>query len=163
MVAYRIAHRRYPIFDGRGALLRGGRWNSAGTEVIYAAENYAGALLEQLVHARLGAIPKHHASILISIPDEVSCETLEAVGLLGWAEDDCLVSRAFGDRWLAECRTAVLRVPGVVVQGRECNVLLNPAHAEFPKIVAGEPEPVVWDMRLFPGTLFAGTAGGEST
>jgi hypothetical protein len=28
-------------------------------------------------------------------------------------------------------------------------VLLNPQHAEFKKIVAGSPEPVVWDARLF--------------
>lgn len=158
MVAYRIAHRRYPLFDGAGAALRGGRWNSAGRPVIYAAENYAGALLEQLVHARLGAIPKHHVLIEISVPAEISQETVDAGGLAGWANDDCKVSRRFGDRWLAERRTAVLRVPGVVVQGREFNVLFNPAHAEFARILAGEPEPVIWDARLFPAAPGVGFA-----
>jgi RES domain-containing protein len=38
--------------------LNGGRWNSAGKRVIYAAQTYAGALLEVLVHANLGIVPK---------------------------------------------------------------------------------------------------------
>jgi len=42
----------------------------------------------------------------------------------------------------------VLLVPSVVAR-REMNVLLNPRHADFTKIVAGYPEPVVWDARLF--------------
>ena len=58
------------------------------------------------------------------------------------------VARAFGDSWVRERRTAVLVVPSVVAR-RERNVLLNPQHAEFKKIVAGSPEPVVWDARLF--------------
>ena len=45
MRAFRIADRRHPIFDGTGAKLTGGRWNSPGRPVIYAAETFAGALL----------------------------------------------------------------------------------------------------------------------
>ena len=56
MIAYRIADARHPIFDGTGAMLRGGRWNSIGQRVIYAAESYAGAMLEILVHANLGVL-----------------------------------------------------------------------------------------------------------
>jgi RES domain-containing protein len=58
------------------------------------------------------------------------------------------VARAFGDAWIREQRTAVLVVPSVVAR-REMNVLLNPRHADFKKIVAASPEPVVWDARLF--------------
>jgi RES domain-containing protein len=44
--AYRIADARHAIFDPTGAMLHGGRWNSIGHRVIYAAATYAGALLE---------------------------------------------------------------------------------------------------------------------
>ena len=57
MRAFRIADRRHPIFDGTGAKLNGGRWNSPGRPVIYAAETFAGGLLEALVHANLGRVP----------------------------------------------------------------------------------------------------------
>jgi RES domain-containing protein len=33
--AYRLADERYLIFDGGGAMLMGGRWNSPGRRVIY--------------------------------------------------------------------------------------------------------------------------------
>jgi RES domain-containing protein len=42
----------------------------------------------------------------------------------------------------------VLVVPSVVAR-REGNVLINPQHPDFSEIVAGTPEPVVWDARLF--------------
>ena len=54
--AYRIADVRQPIFDGNGAALYGGRWNSPGRRVIYAAETYAGAMLEKLAQANVGRI-----------------------------------------------------------------------------------------------------------
>lgn len=53
--AYRIADRRHKIFDGQGAATFGGRWNSPGRRVIYAAETFAGAMLEVLVNANIGA------------------------------------------------------------------------------------------------------------
>ncbi len=53
MLAFRIADKRFPIFDGTGARLVGGRWNSPGKAVIYAAETFAGAVLEVLVHSNL--------------------------------------------------------------------------------------------------------------
>lgn len=58
---YRIADGRKPIFDGRGAALYGGRWNFPGRYVIYAAETYAGALIEKLVHTNIGRVPHHQS------------------------------------------------------------------------------------------------------
>lgn len=54
-IAYRIADARYPIFDGTGDSLIGGRWNSPGRPPIYASLGYAGAMLELLVHGGTGA------------------------------------------------------------------------------------------------------------
>ena len=92
MVVFRVADRRFPIFDGTGALLVGGRWNSPGRPVIYAAETFAGALLEILVHSNLGRVPKTHAAIEISIPDRVSVEILDALKLPKWDAEDQIAS-----------------------------------------------------------------------
>jgi RES domain-containing protein len=118
--------------------------------VIYAAETYAGAILEVLVHANLNRLPRTQAVLAIEIPDDLAVERLAAFDLPGWNAPNQAVSHAFGDRWLAETRTAVLIVPSLVTQGREHNVLLNPAHPEFARIRDAGTEPVVWDKRLFP-------------
>ena len=148
MIAYRIADSRHPIYDGTGAMLRGGRWNSTGHRVIYAAETYAGAMLEVLVHANLAAPPKHHQVIRITIPETVRIESLMASDLPGWDAEDVTAARQFGDQWLQELRTAVLQVPGVVTEGRENNILINPAHAQASLIQSSLPERIRWDPRL---------------
>ena len=149
MRAFRIADRRFPIFDGTGARLVGGRWNSPGTPVIYAAETFAGAMLEVLVHANIGRLPRTHALIELTIPDSVVTEIVSPEELPGWDSDDQIVSRAYGDQWLEERRTAVLLVPSFVSRGRERNVLLNPEHRAFKRITASEPQDLIWDERLF--------------
>jgi RES domain-containing protein len=149
VIAYRIADERHPIFDATGAMIHGGRWNSRGLRVIYAAETYAGALLEVLVHSNLSQPPRHHKVIRINVSDKVMIETLSIAELPDWHAEDMRASRAFGDCWIREKRTAVLRVPSVITTGRESNLLFNPLHSQFPLIKAGEPEPVDWDLRLF--------------
>jgi len=149
MRAFRVADSRFPLFDGTGARLLGGRWNSPGRSLIYAAETFSGALLEVLVHANLGRVPKTHALVEISIPETVAIEALTRDQLPGWKAEDQLASRAFGDRWILERRSAVLLVPSAVTNGRERSVLMNPEHADFPKIIASQPQEVQWDKRLF--------------
>jgi RES domain-containing protein len=149
VIAYRIADARRPIFDATGAMLHGGRWNSRGLGVIYAAETYAGALLEVLVHSNLSQPPKNHKVIRIHVPDKVVPETLSITELPDWYAEDMRASRAFGERWIGENRTAVLRVPSVITTGRENNLLFNPLHPQFALIEAGGPEAVDWDERLF--------------
>jgi RES domain-containing protein len=150
VIGYRIADARHPIFDGTGAMLHGGRWNSVGRPVIYAAESYAGAMLQVLVHSNLSVPPRNHRVVRIFIPDELSIETIAPVALPGWNEEDLTVPRRFGDCWLGEMRSAVLRVPSVITEGREDNLLINPLHHQFPLIQADNPEPIHWDVRLFP-------------
>ena len=149
MRAFRIADRRFPIFDGTGPQLVGGRWNSPGRPVIYAAETFAGAVLEVLVHANLGRVPRTHAVVELAMPDAVAKEIVEPEELPGWDAEDQIVSRAYGDHWLQERRTAILLVPSVVTCGREHNLVLNPGHSAFKDITTSEPQDVVWDERLF--------------
>ena len=147
--AWRIADGRFDVFSPIGASLVGGRWNSPGLGVIYASRSYAGAMLECLAHAGIGRMPRTHVAIEIAIAATVSVEGHDESSLpAGWDHADLRVARAFGDAWIRERRSAVLVVPSVVAR-REGNLLLNPQHADFKKIVAGSPEPVVWDARLF--------------
>ena len=149
MRAYRIADSRFPIFDGAGARLVGGRWSSPGRPVIYAAETFSAALLEALVHSNLGRVPKTHAAIEISIPDTIRIETLKSSDLPGWDAESPSAGGAFGDRWLLERRSSVLLVPSVIARDYERNVLINPEHPDFAGITAGEAREVQWDKRLF--------------
>jgi len=149
MIAYRIADSRHPIFDATGAMLHGGRWNPVGVRAIYAAETYAGALLEILVHSNLSQPPKNHRVVRIFIPNDVLVETVTITDVPGWDAEDMTASRSFGDSWIRENRTAVLKVPSVITQGRENNIVFNPLHPQFASITIQEPEPVLWDERLF--------------
>jgi RES domain-containing protein len=147
--AWRIADGRFDPFSPVGASLVGGRWNSPGLGVIYASRSYAGAMLECLAHAGIGRVPRTHVAIPIAVAAAVTTEQHDEGSLpVGWDHADLRVARAFGDTWIRERRSAVLVVPSVVAR-REGNVLLNPQHADFREIVAGSPEPVVWDARLF--------------
>ena len=147
MIAYRIGSRRHTIFGGAGAAEYGARWNSPGRPVIYAASSLSLAMLEQLAHTGTGRLPQDHAFIEITIPDSVSIETLTLKDVAGWNTDNLATSRAHGDRWLAERRTCLLLVPSVIVP-TEDNVLINPSHADFPRVAASRPRHVNWDKRL---------------
>lgn len=147
MIAFRIAGRRHRIFDGTGAAEYGGRWNSPGRAVIYAAGSLSLAMLEQLAHAAIGRFPLGHRFIEITIPDSVSVERVDPRTVAGWDADDQIASRAFGDRWLAEQRACVLLTPSVIVP-IERNVVMNPAHGDFSGVVASSPRNLNWDDRL---------------
>lgn len=148
-IAYRIADVRHAIFDGSGASLIGGRWSSPGWPLIYAALSYAGAMLEQLVHAGTGRLPKSQGAVVIEIDARVALEQWSAEQLpAGWDAPECIVSRSLGDAWIESARSAVLIVPSAVAK-YERNLLVNPAHPQVKWIVASKPEPVVWDERLF--------------
>jgi len=147
--AFRIARAKFPIFDGSGAAIAGARWNIKGQRVIYAAESYAGALLEILVHSNLGRVPRGFASIEIHIPAAVEIEEITSEDLANWDAPDCLASRAFGSAWYVEARSAVLVVPSVPGNGMGRNILINQEHPQFRLVSASEPGAVRWDRRLF--------------
>ena len=117
--AYRIVRGGLPVFDGSGAFRWGGRWTSPGRYVIHAAESYALALLENMVHFNLAEMPPHLSAVPLRIPADVPREVLGAHDLAGWdAPAPYSASRQHGDRWYDERRTAVLVVPSVY--GYEC-------------------------------------------
>ena len=151
MRIFRIADRRHQVWSGTGAMLVGGRFNSPGRAVIYGALNFAGAMLEVLVHARIGKVPKHHVWVEAQVPKGVSIERVDVEDLpVGWDAPDTQAARRFGDRWIEEGRSAVLVVPSVVARS-ECNAVVNPTHPDAARLVVSAPQAVVWDARLFAG------------
>jgi RES domain-containing protein len=146
--AYRIADSRHPLFDGTGAFVHGGRWNSPGKLIIYAAETYSGALLEQLAHANIGRIPALQVYIEIEIPDHVKVERVRADEIPAWNGADLRPAQERGDAWFKAGNSAVLIVPSAVTGGIESNLLIRQAHPDFSAIKASEPKPVIWDPRL---------------
>ena len=148
-VIYRVAKKRHALYDVEGAVRAGGRWTSPGVGVIYAAEHYATAILEILVHRGRVALPGPHHAMRITVPDDVPAEVFNPLAHPGWELEGSSVARAFGDAWVAENRTAVLLVPSVPGQPEEWNYVLNPAHRDASRIRPQRPFDVVWDGRLF--------------
>jgi len=146
---YRIADERHPIWDGTGAALIGGRWNSPGKPVIYGSLSYSCAMLEILAHANIGRIPETHQYVIAEIPKGVSVETLEESTLpQGWDSENSASARAVGDQWLLEARSVVLIIPSVIAK-LDRNALINPLHPDAKKLIVADPQKVIWDKRLF--------------
>lgn len=146
---WRITTRRFAdsTFSGEGARLYGGRWNSAGQPMVYAAESRSLALLEMLVQDE--PLRAHYVLIPARLPAGLAVASLEAAQLPeGWR---LLAAReqlqALGTQWLRARRTAVLSVPSAVMPA-ERNWLLNPLHPDFARIAIGAPEPLDTDLRL---------------
>ncbi len=149
MQIFRIGDSRHAIWDGTGAALVGGRWNSPGRPVIYASLSYACAMLEILVHASIGRIPDTQRFVIAELSEDVSVERHEAIALpAGWNADGSPSARQFGDLWLLQARTAVLLVPSVIAT-LEWNALVNPLYPDAAKIKVSESQQVIWDQRLF--------------
>ena len=132
--------------SGRGASIAGGRWNSPGTRVGYAASSRALAALEMLVHVTRETVPPDMVFVPIDVPDRL---VREASGLpADWAELPYgPEARRFGDRWAENGRSLALAVPSIVVPA-ERNLLINPRHRAFSRVRVGATEPFEFDRRL---------------
>lgn len=149
-VGWRLVSESHAVdaFRGEGASRVGGRFNSRGTPVVYAADSLSLAILEVLVH-----LPSYRAfgkrvAFRLTLPENL-IELLDA----GKLPPDWRISppprstQHLGDEWVREGRSAVLHVPSVVAP-HSYNVLLNPEHPDFSVIEIGEPEAVTLDPRL---------------
>ena len=150
ITAWRLVKSRHAsaAFDGEGARLHGGRWNSRGTRVAYASDSVALAALEVLAHLQSTAVLQAYSLAAIRFP-EAQVETLGPASLPSeWRRFPAPPeTQAVGDRWVVEGRSLVLRVPSVIVPSAS-NYLINPAHPKFAATVIERPEPFVFDPRL---------------
>lgn len=101
-----------------------------------------------LVHLEQPDLLQRYVLIGITL-SENSIETLDPSQLpQGWrSASHSMALRRIGDEWAASQRSVALRVPSVIVPA-ENNFLLNPAHADFQKLVIAEPVAFSFDERL---------------
>lgn len=136
--------------SGAGAKITGGRWNSAGTPLIYSATNIALAVIETVLHSRSGGLPFNRYLVELDIPDDVWAARVVLDPLPGgWdAIPSGMTSRTTGDNWAASNSSALLLVPSVSVP-EEYNVLINPLHPATASITATTIKRWNHDPRFF--------------
>lgn len=136
---------------GTGAKISGGRWNSVGKAMVYAASSRALACLETIVHLGSIDLPLNRYLVQIDVPDDVwqaRQELTKDTAAVGWdALPEGIVSLNIGDSWLDNAATAILLVPSIVVP-EEQNILINPAHPDAARIKATKIRKWLYDARL---------------
>ncbi|HET9449527.1 MAG TPA: RES domain-containing protein [Aggregicoccus sp.] len=139
-------------FTGEGARLHGGRWNSVGTPLVYLSSSLSLAALEVLVHADVEDLPERFAACSLDVPaalvtavEEVDPRTLSA-DWRGVSPPPEL--RGFGDRWVREARSNLVRMPSVIIP-EEHNFLLNPSHPDFKRLAVRPSRVFHFDPRLY--------------
>ena len=139
MDAWRLCRRPHADLTGEGARRFGGRWNSPGRPVVYLADHPALAALEVRVHLDLPfeLLPADYVLMRVVVPD-----TPDAVFIV----DNDIV--AIGNTWLAEGRSAALRVPSVLVP-HAWNILWNPVHPDAALAEVRGAESFQFDPRLW--------------
>jgi RES domain-containing protein len=139
MLIFRMHDPIWDVFDTGGALKHRGRWHSAGTPVIYAAEHISLAALELLVHAGGKRIPPRVVTT-VEVPSDLLIENCE------WRDEP--ESRRIGDEWVREGRSVLLKVPSIAADRMESNFVINPAHPQFAGIKVIESRPFHFDPRF---------------
>ena len=149
---YRILRKPYskqPL-NGEGAYRFGGRWSSVGTRLAYTAEHLSLAMIEYFVHVDPNDPPKDLVAAAAEIPGGVSRSVVSLNELpSNWRQSPAPIAlAAIGDRFVRECRVAVLIVPSALAPV-ETNWLVNPLHPEFARIRVRHPEVFRYDARFF--------------
>jgi RES domain-containing protein len=139
---------RFHSLSGEGGRLYAGRWNSVGNPVVYLAPSPAGALIEVLIHLELSddEPPPPYTLLRISVSPKIHGSTLRAPAGEAW-KTDLPLTRKIGDAWLASQRSAIARVPSVILPHTH-NYLLNPLHSNAKGIQVVESERFTFDPRL---------------
>lgn len=126
----------------------GGRWNSPGTAMIYAADSPSLAALELLVGLEDAAFLSSFVLLSVDIPDPAIVDLKTDQLPADWRSYPAPPALArYGDAWIRAATSLALRVPSVVVP-QQSNLLIHPKHPDFRSLVFGSPEPFHLDPRL---------------
>lgn len=145
MIVYRCTLKKWSKdLSGRGAYLHGGRWNSPGKAVIYAAENNVLAALEVSLRIPLEFISKDYVMVPIELPDAVPIYKPKLSKNWHLNVD---VTRSIGNDFLRKGKDLIMKVPSALVSD-SFNYLVNPNHPIAKKIKLQEPRTILFDKRL---------------
>lgn len=139
--------------SGKGAEASGGRWNRAGTPMLYTSTSRALACLETVVHLGAASLPLNRYLVHITVPLAAwkHAALLNPKRLVGWdAEPAGKASLDWGSGWAAGKTTLLAKVPSVIVP-EELNVLVNPAHPDISHVKAVKTRKWTYDQRLHAG------------
>ena len=123
------------MLSGEGAVRYGGRWNPKGVPAVYRSENSSLAALEILANlARPSMFPSYHI-LDLDVPD----------GSIAPAPSHIDGTRQAGAEML---RTRLAIMASSFVNPLERNVVINPDHPDFDKVLPGMIRPFALDRRL---------------
>ena len=148
MYFYRLCKAKYPPLEGYGAYLYGGRWNSPGRAVIYAAANRALAALEFLTgverYTALGPLQM----VTIEVPDyTISLLNHDELPENWRTYPASQGTKMLGDAWLHKAESLCLKVSSVLIP-EEHNILINPLHPDFNSVKIIDSKSFTCDSRL---------------
>lgn len=125
-----------------------GRWNLRYDSVIYAASSRSLALLENIAHRGGEGTGASFVLFTINIPDTLAVETILPKQLpRNWKENYAMCQEK-GTEWIRSQRTAVLKVPSVIVPEEE-NIVLNFNHPDFHKITVSSVKACPVEKRFY--------------
>lgn len=150
VLAWRLvrAARADDAFSGEGARIFGGRWNPPGVGATYLSGARSLAALEVLVHQAdrvpVGLFYFFEVRFKEALVSTITTSELDAK----WQSyPPRAPTVALGRDWILQKRSAVLRVPSVLIP-EEWNYLLNPDHPQAGEIEFGRKAPFTFDVRL---------------
>ena len=150
MHCYRIATKQYAQkLSGEGARLYGGRWNSEGHSLIYAAQTSSLAMLEILVHINARRVGANFCIMVIEVPDVLVPSPILIADLpLNWDNKPYgYATQGIGDDFVGKGEKVVMCVPSAV-NILEYNYLINDKHPDYTQIHLVEVLPIDFDKRL---------------
>ncbi len=151
MEAYRLSREKFAAtLSGRGAALKGARWNLIGVELIYTAGNRSLAMAEVAVHFTLATLPGDYMMTTIFIPDNISIQKLNISDLpTNWNTfPHPSTTQTIGNKFIADNKFCILQIPSAVTQG-DYNLLINPNHRDFKRIKIIATDKFPFDKRIF--------------
>jgi RES domain-containing protein len=135
-------------FDGKGARLYGGRWNTPGVRMVYTSESLALAALEILAHLGRRSTLASYSRCAVHFGEALITSLDRSLLPASWRAYPAPAElQVIGNSWIAGETSAVLEVPSALVE-TESNYLINPLHPDFGSLIIEPPEPFDFDPRL---------------
>ena len=132
MLAFRIAHYKY----AHSLSVSGfeGRWNSKGKLVLYASENIATSLLENIIYRTGTGFNNDYKIMVIYHPEEHIEQIITSNLPKDWRSMESYDQlQKIGNSWYDEQRSLCLKVPSSILPDNY-NVIFNTTHPEFKNV-----------------------------